>query len=123
MQNDVVTAGRSRTKWGGVLAVVAFAMGAQLPHQPAAAVTLTNNDKKTYKIDVVRKGSPESHELAPGKVIARFCSTGCVIRLNGSANDEYELEGTERVSIEGGLVYYDGEEITKADDKAAEPDK
>ena len=99
------------------MAVVALAALAQLSSDPAAAATLTNNDKTTYKIDVVRKGSPESHELAPGKVIARFCATGCVIRLNGSADDEYELEGTERVSIEGGLVYYDGEEITKADDK------
>ena len=105
------------------MAVVAFAAGALLPLHPAAAVTLTNNDTATYKIDVVRKGSSESHELAPGKVIARICAAGCIIRLNGSANDEYELEGTERVSIEGGLVYYDGEEITKAGDEAAKADK
>ena len=36
------------------------------------------------------------------------CLKGCVIRLSDSENDEYELEGSEVVSIEDGYLYYDG---------------
>ncbi|MEI9900011.1 MAG: hypothetical protein WDN31_07525 [Hyphomicrobium sp.] len=31
-----------------------------------------------------------------------------MIRLNDSQKDEYELKGSEVVSIEGGYLYYDG---------------
>ncbi len=36
------------------------------------------------------------------------CDKGCVIRLNDSEKDEYELKGSEAVSIEDGSLYYDG---------------
>jgi hypothetical protein len=63
------------------------------------------------------KSSRRQHELAPGKLMTGFCSEGCVIRLDESAANDYALEGTERVSIEGGVVYYDGEVV-----KPKEPD-
>lgn len=91
-----------------VTAWLAFAF-TQIPF--AYAVTLTNNDSVTYKIEVIAKPAGIKQELAPGKSIKDICQQGCVIRLNGSADNEYELEGSERVSIEGGLVYYDGEEL------------
>ena len=75
------------------------------------AASLTNLDQAAYKIEV-RVGSQSSeHELAPGRTMSGFCELGCVIRLNGSPDKDYILEGTERVSIEGGLVYYDSEEV------------
>ena len=44
-----------------------------------------------------------------------FASQGCVIRLNGQRRQTItSLRDTERVSIEGGLVYYDGEEVKKS---------
>lgn len=85
---------------------------------PASAATLSNKDSAAHKIEVIAKSTRRQHELAPGKSIANFCKQGCVIRLNGSADHDYELEGKERVSIEGGLVYYDGEEIKKSQDDA-----
>lgn len=75
------------------------------------AVTLTNRDVKPHSIEVMVKSSRRRHELPAGKSLAKFCEEGCIIRLNDSADNDYQLEGTERVSIEGGLVYYDGEVI------------
>lgn len=80
--------------------------------QPALAVTLTNRDAKPHLIEVQFKSSRRAHELAPGKSLSGFCPEGCIVRLNESAEHDFELEGTERVSIEGGLIYYDGEEVT-----------
>lgn len=94
--------------------------------QSADAATLTNKDSAAYKVDVIILGNRKQHQLAPGKSIAGFCKDGCIIRLNESEANDYELEGTERVSIEGGLVYYDGEEIIrKANDapQATQPTK
>ena len=79
--------------------------------QPAAAVTLTNRDDKTYAVEVSANSARRAHQLAPGKSIAGVCKDGCILRLIGIADGEYVLEGTERVSIEGGLVYYDGQEV------------
>jgi hypothetical protein len=50
------------------------------------------------------------HVLKPSQVLEGICEKGCVIRLNDSENDEYELEGSEVVSIEEGYLYYDGPE-------------
>lgn len=91
--------------------MIAWAALALFWAQPALAVTLLNNDSQAYKITVTVGAESKVHDLAPGKRLVGFCKKGCVIRLNGSAADDYELEGTERVSIESGLVYYDGEEV------------
>ncbi len=57
--------------------------------------------------------------MKPSAVLEGICAKGCVIRLNDSENDEYELKGSEVVSIEDGYLYYDGpaaEAVPKADD-------
>lgn len=100
-----------------VLAGCAVAMACAAPD--AHAVTLTNKDSKTHSVEVRVKSSRREHELAPGNSLKGFCEAGCIIRLNGSADHDFILEGSERVSIEGGLVYYDGEEIKPKDDAAA----
>ena len=84
----------------------------------AAAVTIKNNDQQSYQLEVIADGNRIKHDLPAGKALADVCKTGCVVRLNGSANDDYALEGSERVSIEGGLVYYDGEEVAPKADAA-----
>lgn len=81
----------------------------------AHAAALTNRDDSTVEVEVMFDSSRRLHELAPNKSLAGFCGDGCIVRLNGSADNDYELEGTERVSIEGGLLYYDGEEIKPKD--------
>jgi hypothetical protein len=84
----------------------------------ANAAALTNRDSSTVNVEVMFKSSRLLHELAPNKSLSGFCGDGCIVRLNGSADNDYELEGTERVSIEGGLLYYDGEEIKPKDPDA-----
>lgn len=73
----------------------------------AFAVTLTNRDVKDVKVTVVESDARQEHILNPGKVIEGVCQKGCIIRLNDSDNAEYELEGSEAVSIEEGFLYYD----------------
>ncbi|MBU2532054.1 MAG: hypothetical protein KKB37_04905 [Alphaproteobacteria bacterium] len=97
--------------WPGAAAAVF--VGTMIVGQPVGAVTLTNQDTKTYHVTVILDGEHQDHELSPGKSMSGFCEDGCVIRLNGSPENDYALEGSERVSIEGGLVYYDGEEPQK----------
>lgn len=86
------------------VSVAAAAFGAEA----AAAVSLTNRDDRDHKITIVEGQSRQDHTLAPSAVLEGICTKGCVIRLNDSENDEYELEGNEIVSIEEGYLYYDG---------------
>lgn len=86
-----------------VVSVAAAAFGAEA----AAAVSLTNRDDRDHKVTVIEGERSQDHTLAPSAVLEGFCSEGCVIRLNDSGDDEYQLEGDESVSIEDGFVYYD----------------
>jgi hypothetical protein len=74
----------------------------------AGAVSVTNRDDKAYKVTVIEGDAKQDHTVAPAGVIQGVCLKGCLIRLGDSQNDEYELEGTEIVSIEDGYLYYDG---------------
>ena len=74
----------------------------------AAAASVTNRDDEDFKITVIEGDVKQDHVLKPSQVLEGICQKGCVIRLNDSENDEYELEGTENVSIEEGSLYYDG---------------
>ena len=87
-----------------VVSLAAAAFGAEA----AAAVSLTNRDDRAHKITIVEGESSQHHTLAPAAVLEGICQKGCVIRLNDNADDEYELEGDEIVSIEEGYLYYDG---------------
>ena len=93
------------------LATCSGVLFALLATNQAAAVTVTNNDQRAYQVEVIVKSSRRQHELATGSSMTDFCKTGCVLRLDGNPDNDYALEGNERVSIEDGLVYYDGEEV------------
>ena len=80
----------------------------------AAAISLTNRDAREHKISVAEANAKSDHVLKPGDVLASVCLKGCIVRLNDSENDEYELEGDEVVSIEDGYLYYDGPEAPAA---------
>ncbi|MFM9849643.1 MAG: hypothetical protein ACKVP3_21090 [Hyphomicrobiaceae bacterium] len=90
-----------------VAGLVAIALSAP---QALAVVSVTNRDDKDHKLTVVEGETRTEHVLKPTQVLEGICAKGCVIRLNDSENDEYELEGTEVVSIEEGYLYYDGPE-------------
>ena len=95
----------------GMAGVAAAALASNV-----AAVTLTNRDDRDYRITVVEGESSRELTVKPAAVLDSFCQKGCVIRLNNSEDEEYELEGNETVSIEDGLLYYDGPEtLTEPD--------
>lgn len=75
---------------------------------PASAISLTNRDGRDHRVSVLESGGKSDHQLKPGDALASICQKGCIVRLNDSENDEYELEGDEIVSIEDGYLYYDG---------------
>lgn len=75
---------------------------------PSAAISITNRDDKDHKITIIEGETKTDLALKATAVLENLCLKGCVVRLNDSENDEYELEGTEVVSIEDGYLYYDG---------------
>lgn len=96
--------GRHWLATGALLAAVAAcAAGAD------AAVSVTNRDDKDHKLTLVEAdgATKTDHTLKPNQVLEGVCAKGCILRLNDSEEDEYELEGTEIVSIEDGYLYYD----------------
>lgn len=96
----------TRAVWGTTIGSIA----ALLMTSAASAVTITNRDVNEMKILVIEGATKQDHILAGGKALGGVCEKGCIIRLNDSETDEYELEGPEVVSIEGGFLYYDGSE-------------
>ena len=91
--------------------VFAACVAALLWTSAANAVSVTNRDDKDFKITVIEGDAKQDHVLKPSAVLEGICQKGCVIRLNDSENDEYELEGPEVVSIEEGYLYYDGPDV------------
>jgi hypothetical protein len=75
----------------------------------SAAVTIVNRDARDHKLSVVEDNGAKSteHVLQPSQVLEGVCEKGCVIRLNDSEEDEYELEAGDKVSIEEGYLYYE----------------
>ena len=88
----------------------------------AGAVSITNRDDKDHKLTIIEGEAKVDHTLKSTAMLEGVCLKGCVIRLNDSDSDEYELEGTEIVSIEDGYLYYDGPD-TPAEAAPSEPAK
>lgn len=91
-------------------ASVAVLVAVSGPAVFAAGVSITNRDDKEHKLTVIEdEGAKKTdHVLKASQVLEGICAKGCIIRLNDSEEDEYELEGSEVVSIEEGYLYYDG---------------
>ena len=89
-------------------ASAAGAIAALLWTSCAEAVSVTNRDDRDHKVTVIEGDIKKDHVLKPSAVLEGVCQKGCIIRLNDSDNDEYDLEGAEVVSIEEGYLYYDG---------------
>ncbi|CAN1721301.1 conserved exported protein of unknown function [Hyphomicrobium sp. 1Nfss2.1] len=74
----------------------------------AFASAITNRDDTDQKVTIIEGNAATDHILRPLATLKEVCNKGCVIRLNGNQKDEYELKGSEVVSIEGGYLYYAG---------------
>lgn len=91
-------------------AVIAFAGLSAIGVLPASASTITNGDTVAYTLSIEEKTGRKSETLPPGEQLAGICSNSCIVRLEGVEDGEWRLDGDERVTIEGGLMYYDGQE-------------
>ncbi len=80
----------------------------------ADAASITNRDDQEQKLTITEGETTIEHTLKPTQVLENVCMKGCIIRLNGSKDDEYEVEGTDVVSIEEGFLYYDGPDDPQA---------
>ena len=74
----------------------------------AHAVSITNRDDQDHKVTIIEGELSAEHMLKPLQALNGICARGCVIRLNDSEDDEYQLEADDVVSIEDGSLYYDG---------------
>jgi hypothetical protein len=81
----------------------------------AGAVSVTNRDGGDHKVTVIEGDTRQDHVVRPGASLEGICTKGCLLRLDDSAEDPYELEGPEITWIEG------GELLEEQLDEAAEP--
>jgi hypothetical protein len=87
--------------------MAAGAIAVLLMTSAVSAATITNRGDEEVKLTITEDSSPQDAVLPVGKVIGGVCQKSCIIRLNDNANNEYELDGSESVSVEGGFLYYD----------------
>jgi hypothetical protein len=73
----------------------------------ASAATLANRDDKDHKVTIIEGDAKADQTLKPQQVVEKICPKGCVLRLNDSEDDEYQLEPEDMVSIEDGYLYHD----------------
>lgn len=98
----------SRCAVGPFQLVTALLIATLLPVTSGQAASLTNRDGREHKLSIVTGAASESHVLKPNQALSDICAKGCVIRLNDSEDDTYELEGSDAVVIEDGFLYYEG---------------
>lgn len=73
----------------------------------AHAASITNRDELDHKVTIIEGESKADHVLKPSQTLSDICARGCIVRLNDSEDDEYQLEAVDVVSIEDGGLYYD----------------
>lgn len=93
-------------------AIAAGTIAALLWTSEACAASFTNRDEKDHKVTIMEGDARQEHTLKPAASLQGICRKGCIIRLDDSDEDDYELDGSEIVSIEDGYLYYDGPEQT-----------
>jgi hypothetical protein len=74
----------------------------------AHAVSITNRDDHDYKVTIIEGETTADRMLGSSHALNGICMKGCTIRLNDREDGEYQLEANDVVSIEDGILYYDG---------------
>ena len=90
------------------LAVLVFS-GAAAP-----AATITNRDETEQKITIIEGDAKSDVVMKAQQILDKVCPKGCIVRLNGSEDDDYQVEAQDIVSIEDGYLYYDAPEAPTA---------
>lgn len=77
----------------------------------AMASSITNHDEEIRQVTIIEDGRQNQIPLMPGERVEGVCLQGCILRLDGVEDGQYILvEGTEIVSIEDAVLFYDGAE-------------
>jgi hypothetical protein len=87
----------------------------------ASAASLSNRDDKEHKVTIIEGDAKRDEVLKPQQIVDKICLKGCVLRLNDSEDDEYQLEGDDLVSIEDGYLYHDAPDAQPAPAPGAAP--
>ena len=87
----------------------------------ALAASLANRDDKDHKVTIIEGETKTDQVLKPQQVVEKICLKGCVVRLNDSEDDEYQLETDDAVSIEDGYLYHDAPDPQPAPGAAPKP--
>lgn len=88
-----------------------------LPVQSYAA-TIANKDKQAHTLTFIERKAVRIQQIDAGAKLDGVCENGCIVRIGKDENAEFQLAGDEAVSIESGLMYYDGEAMKAARPKA-----
>ena len=79
-----------------------------------SAVTIANHDEKEHKLTIIEGEAKTDQSLKPQQSLEKICPKGCVVRLNDSEDDEYQLDPDDMVSIEDGYLYHDTPDTSPA---------
>ncbi len=79
---------------------------------PAAASSLTNREDAAVTIKITEGVKRIEHTLQTNQRLDGICLDGCIVDILGREDSSYTLEGNEDVSLEDGLMYYDGTQDT-----------
>jgi hypothetical protein len=90
-----------------LLVISARAIAVLLMTSAASAATIANRGDREVKLTITEGVSVKEAVLPMGAVVDGVCQKSCIIRLNDNVNSEYELDGSESVSVEEGFLYYD----------------
>ena len=72
---------------------------------PAQALTVSNVDPEAHSITVKAGSDSTKLIVEPSKEVEPACASGCIIELENG--EQYEMKGSEEVSIEGGIMFVD----------------
>ena len=103
-----MTARRNQHRGSCVVAFLGL-LTLALMNDGANAASIVNRDNRDHKITIVEREQNSDHVLRPAQTLDNVCTNGCVIRLNDDEDEEYEIEGSDAVSIEDGELYYEGD--------------
>ena len=93
-----------------------FLIAALLSPSAAQSASITNRDDRDHTVTVIEGSSQKDHVLKPNAVLDGICETGCLIRIDNSRDDPFELEGSDITSIEEGQLYDDEAGVPSAPD-------
>jgi hypothetical protein len=90
--------------------IAALSVATTLFTPGALAATVKNLDETEHMITVIEGSNSQDLTVKPGSSLEGICQKGCLLRLDGSSEDPYELEGTEVTTIEKGQLWGEDQE-------------